>query len=211
GGGLNVARVVTRLGGQVRALWTSGGESGRRLAQMLDLEGVAHTPVPVHDRVRENLIATDASTGEQYRFGMPGPTLTDEERARWSDQLQGLPGSTSYVVFSGSLPGGVSPKQFGDLLRELPASVRVVVDTKGEALRQALEAGVYLIKPNVHELEESVGRELADDAEIEEAARSLIRGGRTHAVVVSLGRAGAVLVTAEDTERFAAPLVPARS
>src|SRR5690606_7150409 len=55
GGGINVARVVTRLGGQVRAWWSRGGDNGRRLAQLLEGEGVVHTAVPVAGEVRQNL------------------------------------------------------------------------------------------------------------------------------------------------------------
>lgn len=59
GGGINVARVITRLGGDALALWSSGGDTGQRLKRMLDAEGVSHEPIPIQDTVRENLIVED--------------------------------------------------------------------------------------------------------------------------------------------------------
>jgi 6-phosphofructokinase 2 len=223
GGGINVARVISRLGGDVHALWSCGGDTGGRLAQLLDSERVPHTPIPIGGKVRVNLIITDASSGEQYRFGMPGPVLTEEEHARWLDALGRLPSSVRYLALSGSLPGGVSVEAYAELLRAVPGGIRVIVDTKKDALRQAFATGVYLVKPNLNELGEVAGRELTDDEQIERAAREIIefpaefpgefpgerRGAKV--VLVSLGRAGALLVTADSIERFSTPAVPVRS
>jgi 6-phosphofructokinase 2 len=211
GGGINVARVIARLGGDVRALWSSGGDMGRRLARRLERERLAHAPISIEGDTRANLIVTDASTGEQYRFGMPGPTLTEAARNEWIEQLRRLPSSTRYAVFSGSMPGETPVAWFAELLRATPSGIRVVVDAKRDALRQALAVGVYLIKPNLHELEEIVGRELEDDDDIARAARELVDSNGAEVVVVSLGRGGAMLVTADARERFTSPAVPVRS
>lgn len=71
--------------------------------------------------------------------------------------------------------------------------------------------GVYLIKPNVHELEELVGRELSDDAAPAQAAREIVGRGGAEVVVVSLGRGGALLVAEDEVGRFSAPSIPLRS
>lgn len=211
GGGINVARVVTRLGGDARALWSRGGATGDLLGRLLDAEDVPHTPIPIQGSVRENLIVTDASTGEQYRFGMPGPSLSEEERARWLDRMRAVPPSVGYVVVSGSLPGATSADFFVELLRAAPRGARLVVDTKREVLRRALDVGVYLVKPNRGELEEVAGRELVDDQQLEQAASEIVARGGAEVVLVSLGRGGALLATAGGVERIHAPSVPARS
>lgn len=209
GGGINVARVVTRLGGQVRAWWSCGGDNGRRLVQLLEGEGVVHTAVPVAGEVRQNLVIRDRSTGEQYRFGLEGPSLEESEIEAWCRSVHEQ--AAAYVVFSGSLPGSMSADSFKRLLRAAPAEAKIVVDTKQQALRAALEFGTYLIKPNHHELEQLVERELCDDQQIVDAAREIIRGGGARVVVVSLGRGGALYVTADEGERLIAPAVPIRS
>lgn len=211
GGGINVARAIGRLGGDAQALWSRGGDVGGRLARLLDAEQIPHAPVSIEGEVRENLIVSDRSTGDQYRFGMPGPLFSDEERSRWIESVRELPASVEYVVFSGSLPDLVPSEWYGELLGAVPPGPRIIVDTKRAALRRALDRGVYLVKPNVRELGEVLGRELAHDTEIEEAARELVADGGTEVVVVSLGRGGAMLVTPDRTERFSAPSVPVRS
>lgn len=211
GGGLNVARVVSRLGGDVCALWTSGGRVGAALADLLDAEGLSHAEVPIADEVRENLIVGEEESGQQYRFGMPGPALTEDEQARWADELRERAEGARYVVFSGSLPGSASLEWFGRLLAAVPEGVRVVVDTKRGPLQRALEHGVYLVKPNVEELEDIADRELDDEGAILGVAREVIERGGCEVVLVSLGRGGALLVTAEHAERFTSPSVKLRS
>ncbi len=211
GGGINVARVVARLGGEVEALWTCGGSTGDRLAQMLADEGVPNEPVRIVDEVRENLIVEDELTGQQYRFGLPGPTLDEAERAAWLNQLHGRQRTPEFVVVSGSLPPGISLEWFAELLEAVPRGARLIVDSKPAATARALRVGVYLIKPNLGELGELVGGELDDDQDVVDAARELIERGGTEIVVVSLGRGGALLVTAGMLLRYSAPTVPLAS
>lgn len=211
GGGINVARVLNRLDVPALAYWSDGGNIGQRLGKLLDVEKVSHKPVPVADDVRENYIILDKSTANLYRFGMPGPTLSEQERERWMQTVREIPPSSQYVVFSGSLPGGASLDWFEQLLRAVPQGPRIIVDSKKDDLRRALQVGVYLIKPNMHELEEMVGREITDDLEVEQACHDIVNQGGAEVVVVSLGPAGALLVTADAVERFSAPAVRLQS
>jgi 6-phosphofructokinase 2 len=211
GGGINVARVITRLGGNAKALWSCGGCSGDVLRELLDKEGVPHDPIRIGDDTRENLIARDDSSGQQYRFGMPGPDLTPQERDDWAKHVTEWSEPPRFLVFSGSLPPGAPIDWFYDLLRSAPSESRIVVDTKREALSRAFDAGVYLAKPNIHELEEVVGRELHDDEQIVGAARELIHGHHIEVLLISLGRGGAIVVTADESSRLHAPAVKIRS
>ena len=86
-----------------------------------------------------------------------------------------------------------------------------MVDTSGDALREAVAEGVYLIKPNLRELETLAGRELRSEADQEAAAQRLIEDGKVEVVAVSLGAAGALLVTAGDCFRLKAPEVEPKS
>jgi 6-phosphofructokinase 2 len=211
GGGINVARVTARLGGHVEALWTCGGRVGDLLAGLLADEGVPNEPVRIADEVRENLIVEDELTGQQYRFGLPGPILDEAECTAWLTQLRDRPTATEFVVVSGSLPPGVTLEWFAELLRAAPHGARLVVDSKPAVLARAMAVGVYLIKPNLGELGELVGTPLHDDEHVVTAARGLIERGGTEVVLVSLGRGGALLVSADTIERFSAPTVPLAS
>jgi 6-phosphofructokinase 2 len=87
---------------------------------------------------------------------------------------------------------------------------RTIVDTSGDALRAAAEAGAWLLKPNLGELAQLTGRELEDDSQISSAAQALLGDG-TEVVVVSMGAGGVMLVTADGTDHIRSPTVPIRS
>ncbi|MFW6079569.1 MAG: 1-phosphofructokinase family hexose kinase [Gemmatimonadota bacterium] len=212
GGGINVARAVRRLGGASTAVHLAGGRTGAMLRDLLDRERVDQRPVRTEASTRENVIVREESTGRQYRFGMPGAEVGEEEGRRCLEVLAALAAETGWLVASGSLAPGVGTDFYGrvaDLAADTDA--RLVVDTSGPALRAAVEAGVYLIKPNVREFHELVGREFENDAERVAEARRLIERGRCRAIVISLGAGGAQLVTAERAEFVRSPTVPIRS
>jgi 6-phosphofructokinase 2 len=126
--------------------------------------------------------------------------------------LENEPEPPDYIVASGSLPPGV-PHDFYGRVAEVGRRMnsRVIVDTSGEPLAAAVEAELFLIKPNLRELRDLVGEELETEEAQEEAARSLIDKGKCQAVMVSLGAAGVLLVTREHMEHIRAPRVKIRS
>jgi len=212
GGGINVSRVVRRLGGASRALYTSGGPPGEMLGGLLADEGLDHRPLPVTDWTRENLIVSEISTGRQFRFGMPGPTLTAAEVEAGLEALRTLGPAPEYLVASGSLPPGVPSDTYTAVAKTARAlGARPILDTSGAALREARAAGWYLLKPNLRELQQLAGRTLETDPERIEAARGFIKQGWCEGIVLSMGAAGALLVTAEETLHVRSPTVPIES
>lgn len=212
GGGLNVARVAARLGADVLALWSRGGATGQELGERLDEEKVPHQPIEIAGRTRRNVIARDLGRDQQYRFGLPGAPLSADELRRFDDALAQLHPAPAFLVLSGSLPPGVPPSWYAHAVRHAPTSTRVVVDTKDRALALAVEdGGAYLLKPNIDELERLAGHELRGDDAVAEVALRIVRRGQAELVLVSLGRAGAWLVSREGVERIVAPCVRPRS
>jgi 6-phosphofructokinase 2 len=211
GGGLNVARAIAELGGQVTAYWTCGGPPGELLKRLLEKEGVNHFPIPVKATTRENLIVYESSGDQQYRFGMPGATLTNDEVQGSLDRLLELDPPPEYVVLSGSLPPGVEDSLYARITESVDPSCRVVLDTSGLPLQVGLRAPLYLVKPNMRELGQLAGAPIEDDSQIREVARSLIDAQRAQVVVTSLGSGGAVLTTADQHELVQAPTVRIRS
>ncbi len=211
GGGVNVARAATRLGIDPLALWSCGGQTGTSLHGLLESEGVQSRPIPVRQSVRENLIVRERACERHFRFGLPGPHLSAQELDLWLESIRSLEPPPDYLVLSGSMPPGASARWFADVVRAAPPRAQVIVDTKRDALLAAIEVGVFLIKPNLHELEEITGAELQDRGSIERAARALIDRGNVRFVLVSLGRGGALLVTGEGCHSLGAPPVPLKS
>ncbi|WP_263785320.1 1-phosphofructokinase family hexose kinase [Salinibacter grassmerensis] len=212
GGGLNVSRVVDRLGGQSTALYTAGGPTGTTLASLLDDEALDHVPLPIDDWTRENLIVYETSTDRQFRFGMPGPTLTPEEVESGLAALRDLDPAPDYLVASGSLPPGVPDDTYAAVADTAHAvGARPILDTSGAALRAAAPAGWHLLKPNLCELEQLAGDTLETEAQRTGAARSFIERGWCTVVVLSMGASGALLVTADRAEHVRSPTVPIAS
>jgi 6-phosphofructokinase 2 len=198
GGGINVARVATRLGGDVKALYPRGGETGALLRRLIDAEGIASLAVHVAGETREDITVYEEESGEQFRFVFPGPELSQDEWRECLAAICSLRGRPAYFVASGSLPPGVPEDFYARAASAAKAcGARVIVDTSGPALGAALEEGVYLIKPNLRELRQLTGDTLDDQEARITAARRLVEAGRTEIVALSLGHDGALFVTAD--------------
>lgn len=212
GGGLNVSRAVDRLGGDSRALYTAGGFTGDILQSLLDDEGIDQTPLAIDGETRENLIVYEMSTDRQFRFGMPGPELGPDDFAACLDAIRSLDPAPDYLVASGSLPPGVPDDAYAavaEAARELGA--RPLLDTSGAALREAMDAGWYLLKPNLRELEQLADTSFETEEARIDAARNFIERGWCEVVVLSMGASGALLITADRAEHVHSPTVPINS
>jgi len=206
GGGINVARVIKRLGGEVSAIYPVGGAMGILLRELLDDEGVPSRTFAIGGETREDFFVSEISTGQSYRFILPGPRLEEgewQECLRLFSQTELLP---RYVVASGSLPDGAPDDFYARLARiAKQRGAKTILDTSGRALAAAVAEGGDLIKPNLREMRELVGYEPSDANEWEAAARTLVRSGKVAIVALTMGHLGAVLVTCDRTLR-AAPL-----
>lgn len=207
GGGINVARAITKLGGAALALFPAGGYNGVLLKHLLDVEGVASQPLPIAGDSRENLVVLDSAASLQYRFGMPGPRLSEVEIRQCLLVLEQT-GDPNFLVASGSLSPGMPVDMFARVASiAKKKNIPLVLDSSGEALAAALEEGVYLIKPNVGELAALAGRDELGFDSIVDVARELIGKKRCEVVVVSMGRGGAMLVTGGLVRYVLAPPV----
>ena len=202
GGGINVARVAHRLGGDVLSIYPIGGQIGKLLHRLLEREDIESLVTPSHVETRENFTAYEESTGDQYRFVLPGSPL---HRAEWEaclDKLAGLAHKPKFVVMSGSLPPGVPEDFFARAVRAAKKlGAATVVDSSGPALAAALEEGVTLVKPNFVELRDYVGGKIDADAEQIAACRKLVTDKRAEMVALTLGEDGALLVTQSQAWR----------
>lgn len=195
GGGINVARAVTHLGGKATAIFPAGGATREHLVALLADEQVAVDTVDAKDWTRQNLHVHVESSGEQYRFVMPGAKLSDDEFRQLEEKVLTIE-SGSLLVISGSLPPGVKTEKLTGLVQAvLQRGIRCIVDSSGDALKAALEPGqLELVKPNQKELSALVNRELNQPDDVRTAAEELVRTGKAHRVVVSLGPQGALAV-----------------
>lgn len=207
GGGINVSKAISRLGGTSLALFTAGGFTGKLLEELINKEGISSKTIEVEAWTRENFIAVDDNTNSQYRFGFPGGKISSEEAQKILNSISNL--DTQFLVVSGSLNEGLSDDFYQQIAKSTKA--KLIVDTSGEALKKVLKTGAFLIKPNVGELAKLVGKEQLELNEINEAAKQIIADGGAEIVVVSLGPQGAALVTKDVYEYVPAPNVVKKS
>ena len=196
GGGVNVARVLSRLGGHCTAVCPTGGSSGQWLQKRMREEGLDSVFLPIAEETRVSFTVHEHSTGAEFRFVMPGPRLSEAEWQhclQWLEALQPFP---DLLVASGSLPPGVPADFYARLARLCrDKGARLVLDTSGPALAAALAEGVFLFKPNLKELAELSGQSLDSAEQWQAAARQLVLGGKADVVALTLGHLGALLVT----------------
>ncbi|MGO8914095.1 MAG: 1-phosphofructokinase family hexose kinase [Bradyrhizobium sp.] len=195
GGGINVARALMRLGLESTAIYPAGGATGQLLATLVEREGVRSMVIPTSNDTREDITILDGTTREQFRLVFPGARLNDIE---WQECLASIARITpqpAYIIASGSVPPGVPHDFFGRVTQASKAHSKIIVDTSGPFLKAALEAGVYLIKPNLREFQELAEITATDEASLVDAGRGLIDRYRIEVIALSMGSDGALLVT----------------
>lgn len=211
GGGINVARVIQRLGGDALAVYLAGGATGTVLNSLVDQYALQRLCIDIEDHTRISLAVHEASTGREYRFVPEGPLIAQTEWQACLDALEVQ--SYDWLVLSGSLPRGV-PEDFyvraGEIARRRDA--RVILDTSGPALATTLAAGgIFLAKPSLGEFEQLVGARLRDPDSLAAAALSFTASGETVHLAVTMGHEGALLANADGVLRLPAIAVTAQS
>jgi 6-phosphofructokinase 2 len=210
GGGINVSKAISRLGGTSLAVFTSGGPTGKMLEGLISKEIIEYKAVEIQSWTRESFVGVDDNTNSQYRFSFPGPVISSAEKEEVIKTIQEL--KPKFLVVSGGLNKDLET-DFYQKIAEIAkgAKTKMIVDTSGEALNKVLETGVYMIKPNVGELAKLIGVERLELEEVNKAAKQIIAKGGAEIVVVSLGPQGAVLVTKDNYEFVPAPNVAKKS
>ena len=174
GGGINAARTIAALGGKATALHCSGAETGERLCALLDAEGIEHRPITTAWRTRESFSVIERSSEQIYKFVLPGPAVSGHEVEAIERAVADEIGEGDHLLASGSLPVGAPPDLYGRIAAIADgAGAKLMVDTHGHALEQALGPHLFMIKPNWREFDALVGadRELGDPGRREDAVR----------------------------------------
>jgi 6-phosphofructokinase 2 len=206
GGGINVARVARRMGGDVRAVYPTGPVIGQLLRRLVDEEGIESLTIPISGETREDFTAFDTQARHEYRFVLPGPLLSDGEWRKCLAAFETCAAQARLVVASGSLPRGAPDDLYARTAAMAKrAGAQFVVDASTRALKAALDEGVFLAKPNLRELQDYLGETLADRQTWIDACRRLVSMQRAEIVALTLGHRGALLVT-RDRVWFAEPL-----
>ncbi len=212
GGGINVSRVLNRLGLASNCVFPFGGDNGLRLKELLIKESLDIKSIPIQAWTRENLSVVDTQSGQQYRFGMPGNTLRESELIELETLLEITLSDEDIFVLSGSLAENMEATYYTKIIKSLERkNIKIVLDTSGSGLKETLKENIYLIKPNQRELAQLAGADFLSKLEQEEFALNLIKTKKIKYVVVSLGNKGAFIASNEGVIYQSPPSVIVKS
>lgn len=209
GGGINVSHAIKNLGGNSFAILLAGGQSGTHLQELLRKNKITYQAIKLEGATRENFSVTENTSALHYRFGLPGPYITEKEWRASLALIEKQLTANDFLVASGKLTSGIPDDYYlevGEIVKRKKANL--VLDTKGEALKYAVKTDIFLFKPNLLELAKLYGLSTLSNYTLEEVAKEYINTHNCKIMVVSLGKRGALLATAEGLEYVSAPFVP---
>ena len=198
GNGINVAVVASRLGLDVQCLGIMGENGSADLTAMMDREGLKHQFLTVPGHVRTNLKVRSLDGQGVTELDEPGTPVTAETLGQFTELALQSTADSDMVVLTGSLPPGCPEGTYRDLMTALEGK-KCILDTEGKELELAAKGShPFLIKPNLREMEATLGIELRTMRAIRDAALLFIKLGVQHSVV-SMGAMGAMYITADKT------------
>lgn len=211
GKGVNVASVLADYGLSLAVTGFLGAENPHLFERLFAQKGIEDRFVRIAGPTRTGIKIVDPLTQETTDINFPGQTPRPEDVQALGRIVEDLTASCAWFVLAGSVPAGLSPEIYGDLIHLIKRNGRAVaLDTSGPALHQALPAAPTLIKPNNFELEEYTGRRLESQTAIIQAARELLATG-IKTVIVSMGAEGAIFVAAGEVILAKPPQVVVKS
>jgi 6-phosphofructokinase 2 len=211
GGGINVSRVIHELGGPTLAVYLAGNLTGEFLRKRLESWAFDRRLIHIEGYTRVSAVAYERSSGQEYRIVPPGPEVSESEWQAAIDMLDEV--DADWLVLTGSLPRGVPADFYARIAKRAKErhGMKVVLDTSGRPLFEALQEGIHVVKPNQRELENLLGRKAPHRDDQEALCRQLIDEGRAEMVALSLGAEGALMVWRDGARFLESPKVEVKS
>lgn len=207
GKGINVARVITALDGDVLIGGFVGGLNGDKIKALLIEERLQSKFIQIEGESRICLTVTNQETKEMTELLEEGPTIHQHEWQKMLNWIELQADHSEYFVLSGSLPKGVPTDAYATITHLLKQKgVRVALDTSGEALKQGVAAIPFAIKPNEDEIVQLIGKPIEGQEDLIEAGEKLHALGIEH-VCFSLGEKGALFVHSSGVYKVNAPAI----
>lgn len=212
GKGINVARTVKVLGGDVTCAGFLAGYAGGFIAASADDEGLAGAWTYLEKREsRSCIILVDPDTDQSTVVNEVGPQLTKADWKQFESDILKESEAAAMICFCGSLPPGSDLTIFADILRQLHAADRMVwVDTSGDALKTATSVKGIAIKVNDEEASELLNQSIVDVDSAAKAAK-ILHERSSAPVVLTLGANGAIFVDNNSVLHAASPTVDVKN
>ncbi len=210
GKGIDVSRVITELQGSNVALGLVGGYDGLQVEGLLINAGVTISFTRISGETRTNILLKDKAGNRQYVISAAGPEIAAVEIAELYQGILAIQ-DMDYLVMSGSLPRGVSPNIYGQLIVAAHSkNAFTLLDADGRAMQESVRFHPTCVKPNIHELSRLVGRTLEKELDILSACNEVHDRGVPY-VLASRGKEGLILSTRDLRLKARAPVVEVES
>lgn len=211
GKGINVSKCLSALGTESLAATLLGGYSGERLRQMLSEQGIEILHISIDGETRTNTKIIDPVSRSNTDVNEPGPLVDAHILSKLKESISGRIKSGDIVIMSGSLPSGADASTYRDWCEYFQSrGASVIIDSDGDAMKEAIKACPCFIKPNREELSRLVGKSLSGLNEFVQAGYSLLEKGIGE-LMISLGSEGALFMNKESSYYAQAPSVEVKS
>lgn len=199
GKGFNVSRLLKGMNEASTAVGFLGGNAGELLQKGLQSLGIGTDFVWVAEETRTNISIVTPSHDHYIKVNEKGPRVDEAKQKELLDKIDALAKPGDWWVLAGSLPPGMGNDFYARIVNVLNKhESRAILDTSGESLKYGCAEKPFLVKPNAEEAHALTGLPMESPAEIATAAAEIRRIGAQN-VVVSMGKAGALLHTPEGT------------
>jgi len=198
GKGINVAKILNRLGIETRICGFIGSDNRQRVEELIAHEHLEYHFLEVEGLTRTNTKIVELDAGMTTDLNEQGFYIQEEKLSQLKEMMHTMSRGSHFTVFSGSIPKGLPDSIYKELILEGTGDTKAVLDADGELLTEGIKAGPYMIKPNLHELETAFGVKLESTDKIILFCRELIKNYQIRLILVSMGAKGALLITEEE-------------
>ena len=196
GKAINVAIGISRLGGKAYTTGIMYNENGYMFENVLDKDGVEFSFVWNKGSSRENYKFID-NRSMLTEVNDVGAEVGRDKLDEVLNLVRMYSARSSVTVLSGGLPRGVDPSFYAELVHAVDPKSLKILDASGPRMFAALHEGVDLVKPNIEELENAIGRNITSKEDMLAGCNELLNRGAKR-VLLSLGRYGAVITDGEE-------------
>ena len=201
GKGINVSKVIRELKHKSTALGFLGGSSGNQIKNYLDDLNIINDFLPISGESRTNTKIFDKINNTHTDINESGPSLGQEDIIKIKEKIMEYCKVDSIVVLSGSVPRGVSPSVYAEIITQVKNKCgKVILDAEGQLLMEGIKAGPYMVKPNIDELEKAFGSSINNEAQVIETAKKILEYGVKY-VVISLGSEGSMFISSDSVAK----------
>jgi len=201
GKGINVGRILSGFTLPTMNMTILGQSNQHEILEYFKKDQMAVNYVEVPGHTRTNIKIVEMDMNRTTDLNESGLSVETAHYENFLEKLDAIAEKSEYIVMSGSLPEGLSKSTYKEIAERYGKKVKIIMDADDEVLSEGLKGEPYLIKPNIHELENALNRKLESEGEIIEAAREIIKQYKITYVLVSMGAKGSLLVSGEEAYR----------